>query len=282
MQVYLDGSFIERDDARISVGDRGFIFGDGIYEVIRCIEGKPFRADDHLSRLDKGLSGLNIELDAQERENLLGIGLELLERNELTEGEASIYLQVTRGTAWPRTHTFPRPSVSPTVYLAAAPFSPHTKLHETGVPVVTMADIRWSRCDLKTVNLLPNTLARERARAKGVDSAILIRDGVVTESPNANIFGVVDGTLRTFPECNYILSGITRKVVLEIAEEIDLPVVFNPIKQEELDQIGELFFSGTTTDIQPVTEIDGSPVGDGKPGPVVRKIQEAYRERLYG
>jgi D-alanine transaminase len=281
MQVYLNGSFMDQSEARISVNDRGFIFGDGIYEVIRCINGRPFRVMEHLNRLDKSLAGLSIELKSENRNKLLKIGKELLEKNDLMEGEAKIYIQITRGAAWPRTHPFPRPEVEPTVYIAINSFEPHVDLQEQGISVMTMADIRWGRCDLKTVNLLPNILARERARTNGFDSAILIRDGVVTESPNANIFGVDNGRLRTFPECNYILSGITREIVLEIASELSIPVVFDPINKKELFELDELFFCGTTTDIQPVVEIDDKPVGEGEPGPVVSQILEAFREKLY-
>jgi D-alanine transaminase len=282
MQVYLNGSFVDLEDAKVSVNDRGFIFGDGIYEVIRCIKGRTFRVKEHMQRLDEGLEGLDITLESEERDKLLDIGKELLQKNNLTDGEAKIYIQITRGAAWPRTHPFPRPEVSPTVYIATIRFEPAVDLHENGIAVKTMSDIRWSRCDLKTVNLLPNTLAREEAKTEGYDSAILVRDGVVTESPNANIFGVDDGILRTFPECNYILSGITRDVILEIADELEIPVEFNPIKEGELFELDELFFCGTTTDIQPVVEVDGRSIGTGEPGPVVRKIQEKFfSEKLY-
>lgn len=281
MEVYLDGSFINRKDAKVSVNDRGFIFGDGIYEVIRCIDGTPFCAKEHLKRLDKGLAGLSIKLETKERNQILDIGKELLKRNDLGRGEATIYLQVTRGAAWPRTHPFPRPEVSPTVYIATSQFEPHSDLHKEGIAVMTTSDIRWNRCDLKTVNLLPNTLAREQAKNKGYNSAILIRDGVVTESPNANIFGFKEGALRTFPESNYILSGITREVVLDIAGELNIPVEFDPIKEQEIKDLDELFFCGTTTDIQPVIEVDGESIGQGNPGPIVRKIQKSFNKKLY-
>lgn len=281
MQVYLNGSYMDSEEAKVSVNDRGFIFGDGVYEVIRCIEGEMFRAEEHLQRMNKGLAGLSIEYPPEDCRQLVEVGNELLERNNLTEGEATIYLQVTRGSANPRTHTFPDPKVSPTVYLSTKSFTPHATLQENGISVKVMSDIRWSRCDLKTLNLLPNTLAREKAKAEGYDSAILVRDGVITESPNANIFGVDKGVLRTFPECNYILSGITRAVVLEIAEELNISVSFDPIKQEELYRIDELFFCGTTTDIQPVIKADNRAVGKGSPGPVVQKIQKVFKKKLY-
>lgn len=281
MQVYLNGSFVDHNEANISVADRGFIFGDGVYEVTRIINGKPFREKEHLERLEQGLKSLKINLDNSVLEEIPEISQELLEKNNLLEGEAAIYLQITRGTAWPRTHIFPNPDVKPSIYLSASAFTPHTELHKSGVDVITLADVRWTRCNIKTVQLLPNTLAKQQARDAGVNSALLIRDGVITESPNANIFGVKDGELYTFPESNYILSGITRQVVLEIAEKLDIPVHFNPIRQEELFELDELFFSGTTTDIQPVTVIDGKELGTGKPGPVVKTIQEEHKKMLY-
>jgi D-alanine transaminase len=281
MQVYLNGSFVDHNDAKVSVADRGFIFGDGVYEVTRIINGKPFREKEHLERLEQGLKSLKINIDHSALEDIPKISQQLLEKNDLMEGEAAIYLQITRGTAWPRTHTFPNPDVKPSIYLSASAFTPHTELHKTGVDVITLADVRWTRCNIKTVQLLPNTLAKQQAQDAGVNSALLIRDGVITESPNANIFGVKDGELYTFPESNYILSGITRQVVLEIAEKLDIPVHFNPVRQEELFELEELFFSGTTTDIQPVTVIDGKKLGTGKPGPVVKAIQEEHGKMLY-
>lgn len=282
MQVYLNGSFVDHTEAKVSVADRGFIFGDGIYEVTRVINSKLFREDEHLARMDKGLKALKINLDPAIRKSIPEVNRELLERNNLLEGEAAIYLQITRGAAWPRTHTFPNSDTKQTIYLSASSFEPHTELHKTGVDVITLSDIRWTRCNLKTVLLLPNTMAKQQALEAGVNSALLIRDGVVTESPNANIFGVKDGALYTYPESNYILSGITRGAVLEIADRLDIPVHFDPIREEEIFDFDELFFSGTTTDIQPVTVINGRELGAGKPGPVVKAIQEEYAKLLYG
>lgn len=282
MQVYLNGSFLDHTEAKVSVADRGFIFGDGVYEVTRVINGKPFREKEHLVRLGQGLKSLKINLEAEVLQSIPDIHREIIERNNLLDGEAAIYLQITRGAAWPRTHTFPEQPVKPTLYLSASSFEPHTELHKTGVDVITLSDIRWTRCNIKTVLLLPNTLAKQQAQEAGVNSALLIRDGVVTESPNANIFGVKDGALYTYPESNYILSGITRGVVLEIAEKLDIPVHFTPIREEEIFELDELFFSGTTTDIQPVTVINGKKLGNGKPGAVVKAIQDEYGKLLYG
>jgi D-alanine transaminase len=281
MQVYLNGSYVDHKEAAVSVADRGFVFGDGIYEVTRVVNGRFFREKEHLDRLEEGLAGLKIELEESRKKQIPGISRELLERNGHTTVEAAVYLQITRGAAWPRTHTFPDPAVPPTLYIATSQFTPHTRLHEIGVDAITVSDVRWTRCYLKTVNLLPNTLVKQQAKEAGVNSAVMIRDGVVTESPNANIFGVKDGVLFTYPATNYILNGITRRTVLEIAEEKNISVEFTPISEQALFELDELFFSGTTTDIQPVTVVDGKPIGSGKPGPVVKSIQKGYRDLLY-
>lgn len=281
MIVYLNGTFTEQENAAVSVADRGFVFGDGIYEVIRVVDGRLIMEEEHLSRMDEGLNGLRIRLEEDLRNAIPQIARELLKKNKHLTGESTVYLQITRGAAFPRTHEFPKEPVEPTLFLSTKPFTPHKKLHETGTDAITLPDVRWTRCNLKTVNLLPNTLAKQAAKDAGVNSAVMIRDGVITESPNANIFCVRNGVLYTFPASNYILNGITRRAVLSIASRQQIPLVQEPVREEEIAILEELFFSGTTTDIQPVTMINGNPVGNGKPGPVTRKIQKAYSELLY-
>jgi len=281
MQVYLNGTFLDHDKATVSVSDRGFVFGDGIYEVTRVVEGKFFMEKEHLIRLDEGLKGLKIDLDAKTRQQIPEISRELIHKNGHTSGEASVYLQITRGAAWPRTHTFPEPPVQPTIYLSSGSFTPHSDLHQSGVDTIKIGDVRWARCNLKTINLLPNTLAKQQAVEAGVNSAVMVRDGVITESPNANIFGVRDGELYTYPASNYILSGITRGAVISIAQNLGIPLHFNAIREDELYTFDELFFSGTTTDIQPINKVDGKKIGAGKPGPIVKMIQKAYSEMLH-
>jgi len=282
MQVYINGQFIDQKKAAVSVADRGFVFGDGVYEVTRVVNGTFFMEQEHLSRLKEGLKGLKIEMSDSRIESIPAISRDLLDLNGHMENEAMVYLQVTRGAAFPRTHQFPNPAVDATLYLSSSSFKPHTKLHEEGVDAITLPDVRWARCNLKTINLLPNTLAKQQAVEAGVNSAVMIRDGVITESPNANIFCAKGDTLYTFPASNYILNGITRKAVLQIADEYNIRVIQEPVRLDDLFEQDELFFSGTTTDIQPVTVIDGKPIGTGKPGPVTRKIQEGYRKLLYG
>ena len=281
MQVYLNGAYVEHTDAKVSVGDRAFVFGDGIYEVIRIVNGRFFMEEEHMARMDEGLAGLKNDLNPGLRKEIPAISRKLIEENDLQQGEAKVYIQITRGAAWPRTHTFPDPAVEPTVFLSAEAFSPHKDLHQAGVDTITVSDVRWSRCNLKTVNLLPNTLAKQEARDRGVNSAIMIRDGVVTESPNANIFGVKDGVLRTFPASNYILNGITRRAVLYMAKDEGIPAECMPVGEHELYDLDELFFTGTTTDIQPINRVNGRDIGTGKPGPVCRKVQKIYHQQLH-
>lgn len=281
MKVYLNGQFTDHKEAAVSVADRGFVFGDGVYEVTRVVNGKFFKEEEHLTRLREGLNGLKVTVEPDTIRKIPDISRELLEMNGHTSEEAAVYLQITRGAAWPRTHTFPEPSVKPTIYLSSSKFTPHKELHSKGVDVITVSDVRWTRCNLKTVNLLPNTLAKQQAKDAGVNSAVMIRDGMITESPNANIFGVKDGTLFTYPKSNYILGGITRQVVLDIAHELHIPVVQEPISELDLFNLEELFFSGTTTDIQPIIEVDGKKLGIGKPGPITTKIQKSFKELLY-
>lgn len=281
MQVYLNGEFVDQEKAKVPVADRGFVFGDGVYEVTRVVNGNFIMEKEHLERLKEGLKGLKIKVSDSLLNQIPQISRDLIKKNQHEAGESTVYLQITRGAAFPRTHEFPNPEVPPTIYLASGPFKPHTKLHEEGVDAITVSDIRWSRCNLKTINLLPNTMAKQMAKDAGVNSAVMIRDGVITESPNANIFCVKEGVLYTFPASNYILNGITRRAVLKIADEIGINVVHEPIRLDELFEIDELFFSGTTTDIQPVINVDGKPIGTGKPGNIVRKIQEAYKKVLY-
>lgn len=281
MYVYLNGDIVKQEKAKVSVGDRGFIFGDGIYEVIRVTDGKLFREDEHLSRMKESLDGIKIDFDPKLMENIPAICRELLKKNNHITKEAIIYIQVTRGTSRPRTHVFPDPPVQPTLYINTNPFFPDKELLNNGINVITLTDLRWKRCNLKTIQLLPNILARQQAIESGANSTIMIRDGVVTESPNANIFGVKDGILYTYPVSNYILKGITRQVVIEIANKLGIALKEIPVREEELFELDELFFSGTTTDIQPVVEINRQRLAEGRPGPVVKKIQQSYNERLY-
>jgi D-alanine transaminase len=280
MHVYLDGAYRERALASVSVDDRGFLFGDGAYEVIRVVNGRLVALDRHARRLRRTLDGLSIAPPAEAgTDALTAIIAELLARDALRDGEALIYVQITRGAA-PRTHQFPIPDVRPTVYVAAAAFTPPRALRERGASVITHPDIRWGRCDLKTVNLLPNTLAKQRAVEAGADEAVLVREGVVTEGSTSNIFAVIDGELRTHPLTTHILGGVTREVTVEAAAALGVPTREAPVLLEELPHAEELFLTSTTNDVMPIARVDGQPVGTGRPGPVTLRLHHAVAERL--
>jgi D-alanine transaminase len=274
--VYFNGSYMAKEDARLSPDDRGFLFADGVYEVVRSYGGKLFAMEPHLKRMANGLKALRIEgFDPQ---GLGTVCTELLERNGLADQDALIYLQVSRGAA-PRIHTFPDPPVTPTVYAVPNAFAPKVDA-AVGVPAITSPDMRWMRCDIKSVALLPNCLAAQEAKEKGAPEAILIRDGIALEGTHTSFFGVIDGVVRTAPLSNYILPSITRAVAIELCQEHDIAIREFPILQHELDTADELMLVGTTVEIMPIVRVDGRQVGNGKPGPVARRMLELFRERL--
>ncbi|MGQ0647092.1 MAG: aminotransferase class IV [Gemmatimonadaceae bacterium] len=278
--IYLNGQYLPRAEATLSIDDRGFIFGDGVYEVTRVVNGALFESGRHLTRLSRGLTDLHLT-PTETLAEIEQISRRLIEENGLTDGEGTIYLQVTRGAA-PRTHHFPPAGTRCTVFLSAQRFTvPHDK-RSSGVAVVTYPDIRWSRCDIKTVNLIPAVLAKQSAVDHAVFESIFVRDSAVTEGSHTNCFGVIDGELRTYPASNYILAGVTRDVVIELAHETGVPIADRPFHVHDLARLQEFFLTGTTTDVMPVVEIDGKPVGDGRPGRITIALYEALAARLYG
>ena len=190
-----------------------------------------------------------------------------------------MYLQITRGAA-PRTHHFPPPNTPCTIFLSATRFTPPHEVRAKGGTAVTFPDFRWARGDIKSLNLIPSVLAKQHAVDHGATEAIFIRDGAVTEGSHTNVFGVIDGELRTYPESNYILSGITREVTLELAAELGIPVRLMPIFTHELPKLEELFITGTTSDVMPIVALNGLPVGDGRPGRTSMALYEAMVPRL--
>lgn len=280
--VYLNGRYVPEAEALIPANDRGFIFGDGIYEVVRAIEGRLFAWEGHAERLANGLAGLRIEAGALASSATLRAVCEgLLARNALTTGEATIYLQVTRGAA-KRVHAFPPPGTVPTVYAVASRFVPDRAMRAHGATAITYPDLRWARCDLKTVNLLGPVLARQAAAEAGSYEAILHRDGLVTEGAATTVFVVRDGVLITTPLSTAVLPSITRTVVLDCARALGIPVREEATPLAELPAVEELMVVGTTTDVQPIVALDGRPIGDGRPGPVTSRLQQAFTQRLYG
>lgn len=274
--VYLNGAFVDRADAKVSVDDRGFVFGDGVYEVTRSRDGVLLEVDRHVRRLERSLAGLDLSYSPAE---LTAISLRLLRDNGLSRGEATVYWQVTRGAASPRTHQFPPVGTPVTVYASASSFAPIHDKRATGVGTILLADQRWARCDLKTINLLPNVIAKQKAIAAGMHEALLQRDGVIMEGAATNFFGVIEGVVRTHPTTNYILPGITREVVLELAGELGMAVRESPIFVDDIPRMSECFLTGTTNDVMPVVSIAGRTVGDGKPGPVAGRLYSALIAR---
>lgn len=273
--VFFNGSYVPKDEVSISPDDRGFLFGDGVYEVVRMYGGHGFEIDGHERRLADGLRAIGITADAG---LLPKVCEQLIERNDLRDRDAVVYVQVTRGVA-PRAHHFPDPAVAPTVYAAAWEFTAKAD-PAVGVGVVTVPDHRWTRCDIKSVSLLANCLAAEQAAKAGAYEALLIRDGMVIEGTRSSLFGVVDGVVRTAPVNNYILPGITRAVAIELCESENLGVDQRPMTVEECGSADELFLAGTTTEIMPIVRVDDLPVGDGRPGPIAHRLARRFADRV--
>lgn len=275
MIAYLNGNYLPREAIKISPDDRGFLFGDGVYEVIRTYQGRFFQADEHLARLRRSMRELEIaEIDLEEIHHAAD---ELLTRNGLNKSDATVYIQVTRGAA-PRKHAFPDRSTQPTVYLTAAPLAAPATKSETGVKIILVPDIRWARCDIKSIALTPNVLANQRAVECAAEEAVFVRDGVVTEGSHSNFAAVFGGELVTHPKTNHILAGITREVTLHIACELGIPVKEFPILEKDLHQADEAMLLSTSNEVMPVVQVDDAQVRDGKPGPVTLKLQRAFQE----
>ena len=272
--VYLNGEFLPADQACIPVLDRGFIFGDGVYEVIPVYGGRLFRLDEHLQRLRNSLHAVRIPepLGDADWRTLLE---ELVARNH--GGEQSIYLQVTRGSAQ-RDHAMPE-HPEPTVFAMSSPLHPvSAEIREHGVAAITLDDIRWQRCHIKAISLLPNILLRQQALDQGAAEAILVRDGLATEGAASNLFIVSDDTLITPPTGPLLLPGITRDLILELAETNGIPHREHDIRHEQLRDADEIWLTSSTKEILPVTRLDDRPVADGSPGPLYRRMLALYQD----
>lgn len=273
--VYLNGSLIEKKEAFISPEDRGFNFADGIYEVIKYYDGKPFRYADHMERLDRSLK--EVQIGYGDTGRLESVFQELLDKNELAGQEAGVYLQITRGSQT-RIHRFPE-NISPTVYVTVFPFASQWDQLNNGVKVITTEDIRWLRCDIKSVSLLPNVLAAQKAYGQAAVEAIFIRNGILTEGSHSSFMAVKNGTVYTHPDSNLILPGITKKVVIEICKVHNIRLIEEPIPASELDSLDEMMIVGTGSEVTPVVQLDDRQVGNGNPGPVTRYLQEKFFEQ---
>lgn len=273
MIAYFNGQYVSKENIKISPDDRGFLFADGVYEVIRSYGGRLFRIDDHLSRLSHSLGELRMA--PVSLSHLKTVADQLLHRNNLENEDATLYIQITRGVA-PRKHPFPDPETSPTVYVSASVLQPSPAEWETGIAVILVPDLRWGRCDIKSVGLLPNVLASQQAKEQGASEAVFVRDGVITEGSHTSFCAVFDGALVTHPANHHILAGITRSVVLGLCVTLGISVRESPILERTLKGASELMVLGTTSEVVPVVRVDDWAVGDGKPGPITSKLKQAF------
>jgi D-alanine transaminase len=275
---YLNGQFSPLEEIKISPDDRGFLFGDGVYEVIRAYHGVPAFWGEHFARLVRSAREIQLtfSLEQTDFQRLLLSGLQ-----QSGYQEAKIYIQLTRGVA-PREHIFPSHG-EPTVFLSfrkmvALP----TELCQRGVNVITLPDIRWDRCDIKCLNLLPNVLAKQKAQETKAFEAIFVRDGWVSEGATSNIFSVKDGVIITPERNHFVLAGVTQQQVVTLAQAKGWDVQFRPIPLSDLFRSDEIFLVGTTIDVLPVIQVNGEPIGDGKPGPITTTLQQQFATYVSG
>jgi len=273
---FLNGEFMPLSQVTVSIEDRGFQFGDGVYEVVRTYGGVPFQLDAHLTRLERSAHAIHLNMPAHSMkwEEWVGEGV-----RRAGYPECKIYVQVTRGVA-SRDHLFPY-GATPTIVISVREMRPlDSTFGHAGVAVMTMEDLRWGRCDIKSINLLPNVLARQRASEAGAFEAILIRQDVVTEGAVSNVMIVSRGHVITPPEGMHILSGVTRQFVLSLARKNGIPVEERNIDLREFRQAEEVFLTGTTIEVLPVVRIDNAPVGSGQPGLLTKRLCTLFLEQI--
>lgn len=272
----LNGELLPVDQARVPVWDRGFLFGDAVYEVLRLFQGCCWLEDEHFARLRRSLTELEFpDIDFQ---GLTARVHRTISASSVEEG--TVYVHITRGVA-PRAHAFPDPPVPPTELIVVRQFNdaPIARLRESGVAVLSQDDLRWGRCDVKSTNLLGNVLAYEAAHKAGCFEAVLVgRDGLVTEASHTTVLWVREGCLQATPDGPGILPGTTRGYVIRLAQEVGVPYSDARVSLTELTGSEEVLLAGTTTEILPVIRIDGADVGSGRPGPIAKRLQQAYRE----
>lgn len=272
--IYLNGAFMPIEEARVPVLDRGFIFGDGVYELIPVYSRRAFRLREHLRRLQHSLDGIRLANPRSEDE-WAALVEELIARNE--EQDQSIYLHITRGVA-KRDHPFP-PDVPPTVFMMSnPPVTSPAELVETGVAVVSAADNRWLRCDIKGISLLPNVLLRQLSVDAGAAETLLLRDGFLTEGAASNIFVVKDGLLLAPPKDHLMLPGVTYDVMLELAAGANFKFEVRRISEDEVRTAQELWMTSSAKEVLAITQLDGHPVGNGVPGPLFRQMHRLYQD----
>ena len=278
MIVYYNGAFMNQSEVCISPDDRGFLFGDGTYEVIKVYNQSIFRLTEHLQRLKRSLREIRMNgVDLDDLAKVLGT---LVKKNAGLSANAAIYVQITRGTG-ARSHRFPT-ALRPTIYAAVSETVIPPELRKKGVKIILVTDQRWGRCDIKSISLLANVLAAEEAHRQEAYEAVFIRDGLITEGTRTNIALISDGTVRTHPPDHHILGGITRDIVLELCRELKIPVSEQPFHPDQLLEADEIFIMGTTTEICPVIQVNDLFIRDGEPGTITMKIQKAFQKLIDG
>jgi D-alanine transaminase len=271
--VYLNGSFVPLSEARIPVLDRGFIFGDGIYEVVPVYEGRPFRLTQHLKRLERSLAAISIDNPFDEA-GWRALIADLVGRHRWPN--QFVYMQITRGVAR-RDHAFPK-GIQPTVFAMTSEFvAPAAALREQGLAVITADDERWLHCDIKSVSLLGNVLAKQAAVDAGAAECMMFRDGILTEGSSSNIWVVRNGRVLGSPVNHLVLEGIRVGLLAELCARCGLDHELRRVPREEVLLADELMLTSATREILPITQVDGAPVGNGRPGPVYQRLIEAYQ-----
>ena len=274
--AFVNGKWSPLGAAKVSVEDRGFQFGDGVYELLRTYGGEIFHLEEHLARLEASAKEIEIALPytARQMEKFIRLGC-----RKSGYADSKVYIQVTRGAA-PRLHSFPS-NVRPTVVMTFRRFEPlPEKLRREGVAVISLDDIRWGRCHVKSLNLLPNVMAREQALRAGAFEAIFIRNGKVTEGAGSNVFAVAGKKVITPPAGPYILSGITREVVLQVGKKEGLEMIEKELKLPTLYAADELFLTGTTVEVLPIVKLNGKAIGAGMPGKITQFLSDAFRRSV--
>ena len=272
--VYLNGAFMPIEQATVPVLDRGFIFGDGVYELIPVYSRRPFRLEEHLKRLQHSLDGIRL-VNPHPRETWTALIHELIARD--AHDDQSVYLHVTRGVA-KRDHPFPE-GVPPTVFMMTNPLTtPATALVEQGVAAISAEDNRWGRCDLKAISLLPNILLRQLAVDAQVNETVLFRDGILTEGTASNIFAVEHDVVLAPPKDRYMLPGITYDLILELAAAHRIPVEIGKFDQARIRRADELWLCSSTREVLAIVTLDGQTIGDGRPGPLFRQMYDLYQD----
>ena len=272
MLVYFNGNIVSHEEVKVSPFDRAFLFADGVYEALRTYNAKIFRLADHIKRLKYSLKETDLAFD--DFDLIENISSKLAEMNNL-ETEYSVYIQISRGISFPRSHSYEE-TISPNVFAFVKPIKDNNKEKYEGVKVILEKDLRWLRCDIKSTSLLPSVMANQKAFKSAAYEAILYRDDIITEGSHTNFFAIKDNNVFTAPLSNYILDGVTRKVVLELCRENKICIIEKHIKVKELKTFDEFFVTGTTTEITPIIQFDEWRVKDGKPGEITRKIQEWF------